>query len=157
MRILAWLAVAIAFSATWAPLAHLLELPNKFRLEGALWLAIQQHLYNVWGPAIGAPTEIAGLVLSIVLAVKTRGTLTLCRNYLFAAVSYIGMILSFFLLNDPVNRALNGWTPATLPPDWTQYRVRWEMGYAFAALFSLCALVAVLLSLAKIEQRSTHE
>jgi hypothetical protein len=34
--------------------------------------------------------------------------------------------------------ALSGWTPATLPADWTRFRDRWEFGHAVhAALFAL--------------------
>ena len=43
----------LAFIATIAPLAHVLELPSKLMLDGPLWLAIQQHLYRGWGTPIG--------------------------------------------------------------------------------------------------------
>ena len=63
----------LAFIATTAPLAHVLEVPSKLTLDGALWLAIQQHLYRGWGTVFG-PVEIAALVLSGVLLIGTWRT-----------------------------------------------------------------------------------
>ncbi|HVY13586.1 MAG TPA: hypothetical protein VHB27_00045 [Rhodopila sp.] len=141
MRWLRWLGLLLAFGASLAPLAHVLELPNKLRLDGALWLGIQQHLYDGWGPLIGAPTEIGGLLVSVALVVTSLGRKSLFLLYGITALSYVAMILCFFLLNDPVNKALSGWTPATLPPDWPAYRLEWETGHALAALFGLLAVV----------------
>ncbi len=50
----------------------------------------------------------------------------------------------------PVNAALNdGWTAATLPPDWAAWRLRWEIGHAIRALclaLGFVALAAALLA-----------
>jgi hypothetical protein len=54
------------------------------------------------------------------------------------------MIAVFFAFNAPVNAAVNGWTVATLPPDWPDYRLRWETGHAIAAALALVALGASL-------------
>jgi len=137
------LAVWIAFLACLAPMAHLLEMPNKLRLDGALWLAVQQQLYNGWGPLIGAPTEIGGLAINLVLLGVNRGRPIAAMRHGLAALCYIVMLACFFLLNAPVNSAVSVWTPATLPPDWARYRLRWEIGHGVAALFALIGLVAV--------------
>jgi hypothetical protein len=74
-RRLGWFARALAVAACFAPVAHLLEMPNKLRLDGALWLAIQQHLYAGWGPLVGAPTELfALLALAAVSGQSREGT-----------------------------------------------------------------------------------
>ena len=39
----------IAFIATTAPIAHVLEMISKLTLDGPLWLGVQQHLYRGWG------------------------------------------------------------------------------------------------------------
>lgn len=137
---LRWLALLVAFLACLAPIAHVLEMPNKLRLDGPLWLAVQQHLYAGWGPIIGAPTELGGLLISVVLCAIGRRRERLLFG--LAAAAYVGMLLCFFLLNAPVNAAMDGWTPATLPADWTGYRWRWEIGHALAALFALLGLAA---------------
>jgi hypothetical protein len=141
VRLLRRLALLFAVGAALAPLAHILELPNKFRLEGRLWLGVQQHLYNGWGPIIGAPTEIGGLLISLALVVASRGRKELRLFYGASALAYIAMVACFFLLNDPVNKALSGWTPETMPANWTTYRLRWETGHALAGVFAFIAIM----------------
>lgn len=141
----AWLPAAnLAFAvlAVAAPVAHVLELPNKLPLEGELWLAVQQNLYRGWGPFLGAPTEIGALVTSLLLAVMSRGRRA---PLVVACLCYAGMIATFFALNAPVNAAVAAWTPTTLPADWGSYRARWETGHALAALLAIVGLAAVLL------------
>lgn len=131
----------LAFIATTAPLAHVLELPSKLTLDGPLWLAIQQHLYRGWGTVFG-PVDIAALVLSGVLLISTWRTSVRSR-YAVAFVCYAGMIAVFFLFNAPVNEALSVWTASTLPADWDVYRLRWEVGHPLAAALSVIAFVTL--------------
>ena len=124
-------------------MAHVLELPNKLSLDGPLWLAVQQNLYRGWGPFIGAPTEIGALLTSLLLACQRRRTDALLWLTLLACAGYAGMLAAFFVLNAPVNSAFSSWTPATLPPDWMNYRARWEAGHAVAALLSVISAAAL--------------
>jgi hypothetical protein len=126
-----------------APAAHVLEMPNKLALDAPLWLAVQQHLYRGWGPVIGAPTEILALATTLALVIMRRRQRATMRLTLAAAVAYAGMLAAFFAFNNPVNAALNAWTPASIPPDWQSYRMRWEIGHALAAALSVVALVCV--------------
>jgi hypothetical protein len=112
MRWLRCLALLIGFSACLAPMAHVLELPNKVRLDSSLWLAVQQHLYAGWGPLIGAPTEIGGLIISLILLAANRRHARRAVLFGLAGAAYGAMLLSFFLLNAPVNGAVNTWTAA---------------------------------------------
>ena len=66
------------------------------------------------------------------------------RLTLFAAAAYAAMIAVFFIFNNPVNQALNGWTAATLPTHWPAYRLRREIGHAIAALLSVLAWAALI-------------
>jgi hypothetical protein len=135
--------LVLAVLALLGPIAHVLELPNKLALKGALWLAIQQHLYRGWGPFLGAPAEIGAMATSLALVLLRRGQGPGERLRLVAAASYAGMIAVFFIFNAPVNAALRAWSPATLPGDWTSYRLRWETGHALAALLAVLGLVCV--------------
>jgi hypothetical protein len=119
-------------------------MPNKLALDAPLWLAVQQHLYRGWGPAYGGPVEIIALVTATALLVVRRHDPAPMRLTLIAALAYAGMIATFFVFNDPVNAALNGWTPASIPPDWTSYRLQWEIGQALAAILSIAAIAALL-------------
>lgn len=136
--------LALAAIAAVAPLAHLIELPNKLALDGPLWLAVQQHLYRGWGPFLGGPAEIGALATSIALAFVRRKERLLLWPTLAACLSYAAMLAVFFAFDARVNAAVESWTRATLPADWPDYRLRWETGHALAAALSLIGLAALL-------------
>ena len=136
-------AIVLAALAVAMPLAHVLEMPNKFALDGTLWLEVQQHLYRGWGPFLGGPVEVLALLAAVVFVTVNRETQT--RRWMtVAAFAYAGMIAAFFLFNWPVNDSVMQWTQASLPGDWESYRVRWEVGHGLAFLFSVGGLYATL-------------
>ena len=143
MRPLVLINLVIAFIATTAPLAHVLEMASKLSLDGPLWLAIQHNLYRGWGDVFG-PVEILALLTSLWLLAWSRNHTPLFRTYLIATACYGLMLACFFVFNAPVNDALNGWTAATLPQDWTVYRIRWEAGHALSAILAVIAFVTLL-------------
>ena len=143
MKTLRAVNLLLAALAVLAPMAHLLELPNKLSLDAPLWLAVQQHLYRGWGPVIGAPTECGALLTSVLLVLARRRRPALLRPTAIACVGYAGMLVAFFTLNAPVNAAVASATLATLPPDWTRWRAHWEAGHAAAAAFSIVSLLAL--------------
>ena len=53
----------------------------------------------------------------------------------------------WFALVAPVTDALSGWTPATLPPDWSSYRHRWETGHAIHAALFAAGFISLLVAL----------
>lgn len=132
----------ISFAVT-APMAHVLELPNKFALDGPLWLAVQQQLYRGWGAVFG-PVEILALLTTLFLVWLRRGNPRAFRASLLAALVYTAMLVVFFIFNAPVNAAFNSWTVADMPADWPAYRWRWEMGHAIAAGLSIIGWLALL-------------
>ena len=143
MASLRWLSVIIAGLALLAPAAHVLEMPNKLALDGPVWLAVQQQLYRGWGPLVGAPTQIGGLLVNLALMCARSESRKRRIASAVAACSYLGMLASFFVFNAPVNAAVAHWSAASLPPDWTAYRYRWEAGHAISSAFGLVAFVAV--------------
>ncbi|HEY2527802.1 MAG TPA: hypothetical protein VGJ20_07610 [Xanthobacteraceae bacterium] len=114
----------LAILAMVAPMAHVLELPNKLALDGPLWLAVQQHLYRGWGPLLGGPAEIGALATTLVLLLTHGEDRRTRRLFALASAAYALMLVSFFVLNNPVNMAVSNWTLATLPSDWPNYRLR---------------------------------
>jgi hypothetical protein len=144
MRCVQWMNLVFAIVAALPPLAHVLELPNKLALNGAIWLVVQQQLYRGWGSVIGGPAEIGALATSVVLLIARRQNAKTLWLTLIAALSYAAMIATFFMLNAPVNEAVRGWTPASLPSDWPAYRLRWELGHSIAAVLSVIGLAALL-------------
>jgi len=144
-RLLALRPVNLAFAvlAALPPIAHLLEMPNKLALDAPLWLAVQQHLYRGWGPFYGGPVEIVAFATTMTLMVARRRDRAPMRLTVVAALAYVGMIVTFFVFNDPVNAALNSWTPSSIPSDWTGYRLQWEIGHALAAILSIVAIITL--------------
>jgi len=134
----------IAFIATTAPLAHVLEMISKMTLDGPHWLFVQQALYRGWGAAFG-PVEIVSLLTTgaLFLMARDQGAR---RTFLIASGCYVAMLVCFFVLNSTVNAALYSWTADTLPSDWSDYRLRWETGHVLAAFFSVIAFVALIRS-----------
>jgi hypothetical protein len=133
----------IAFIATTAPIAHTLEMISKLTLDGPLWLGVQQHLYRGWGEVFG-PVEIVAFLSTLALLLLTWQDRSSRHAYLIAVVCYAVMLADFFVFNRPVNEALPSWTPETLPADWSNYRLRWEIGHALTALFSVIAFATLI-------------
>ncbi len=136
--------LVFAVLAVFAPMAHVLELPNKLALDAELWLAVQQHLYRGWGPFVGAPTELGALLTSLLVVYLRRRSRAVLAATVLASVGYAGMLAGFFLLNRPVNAAVALWTATTMPPDWMAYRARWEAGHAIAAALALASLALLI-------------
>lgn len=132
----------ISFAVT-APMAHVLELPNKFSLDAELWLAVQQQLYRGWGLLFG-PVEILALLTTLFLVWLRRDNRPAFRASVVAAFAYAAMLAVFFVFNAPVNAAFNSWTVADMPANWPEFRWRWEVGHAIAALLSLVGWLALL-------------
>jgi len=156
MRSLRTTNLIIAFIATTAPMAHALEMVSKLKLDGPLWLGIQQHLYRGWGEAFG-PVEILALLTTLSLLVMRwhdRRTRSAC---FIAALCYAAMLIDFFAFNQPVNQAVNGWTIDTLPANWSTYRAQWEVGHALTAVFSITAFVALIRQHSIVERPSNKE
>ena len=90
------------------------------------------------------PVEIVAFLSTLALLLLKRRDRSSRHAYLIAVACYAGMLADFFVFNRPVNEALSSWTPATLPADWSNYRIRWEIGHALTALFSVIAFVTLI-------------
>jgi hypothetical protein len=145
-RIVHWITLISTAVTLTALGAHVLELPNKLALKGPLWLAVQQNLYRGWGPFIG-PFEVTAIILAWILFYLARKRRLIFGLILLASCVLTGALAVFFVLNAPVNAAFAAWTPATLPADWANYRLRWELGHALSYVLVLVAFVALLRAL----------
>jgi hypothetical protein len=141
--VLRWANLILAILAALPPIAHVLELPNKLAMGDALWLAVQQQLYRGWGPFLGGPAEVGALATTLALVVLRREHRATYKLTAIATLAYATMLIAFFVFNAPVNEVVNSWTPATLPGNWTSYRIRWEVGHALAAVMSVVGLAAL--------------
>lgn len=146
LRSIRWISLIGAAVTLGALAAHVLELPNKLALDGPLWLAVQQQLYRGWGPFIG-PFEVAAVVFTWILLWLVRRKRPIRRLTLVAAILLSLALAMFFALNAPVNAAFASWTPATMPANWPDYRLRWEAGHAISFVLVLISLILLLRAL----------
>jgi hypothetical protein len=125
-----------------APAAHVLEIAGKYRLGPEAWLAVQQNLYAAF-PAVGALGYVGAPLVLAAFAWSVRGTRE-ARAAWIAAGLVLAAFAAWAALVAPVNDRIAAATPATLPPDWTGWRARWEAGHAISALLIAAALVLLL-------------
>jgi hypothetical protein len=134
---------------------HLLELPNKMKMPADVWLPVQQHLYNAFGPvaSIIEPLAIVSTLLVLVL-VRRRAAAAILT--LLAALCLIAHLAEWFAVVNPANLQINSWTKASIPADWTATRMRWEYGHAAGAALTLVALAALIAALLNDNTREAH-
>ncbi|WP_144186358.1 hypothetical protein [Elioraea rosea] len=128
--------------------SHPLELWGKLRLDGPTWLAVQQNLYVAFAPVAALAEPGAALAAGSLALREWRRGWAWQTSATAAALVVAGLVL-WALFTAPVNAALNGWTAATLPPDWTAWRSQWEASHAGHALLIGAALAILLLSLVR--------
>lgn len=128
--------------------AHVLELPAKMQYDGALYIAVQNSLYQYFGaPGPGAWITVGAVVAAIGLTVLVRKHRfafkwvlagTLCLAIAFPTV--------FFLQIEPVNVVMRQATANSLPPHWEKLRSQWEYAHAINFALSLAGFIAILIS-----------
>jgi hypothetical protein len=103
---------------------------------------VQQNLYAGF-PVIGALGYVGAPLVCAGFAWARRGSAE-ARSAWIAA----GLVLAAFAVWGGVTAPVNAWiaaaTPATLPPVWEYWRLRWEAGHLGAALLVAAALVVLL-------------
>ncbi|WP_270937786.1 hypothetical protein [Falsiroseomonas oryzae] len=124
------------------PAGHVLEIPGKWRLAPEDWLVVQQTLYPGFAVAgaigyLGAPLACTALAWRSWAPREARAAWIAAGLVLAALVVWAAVVA-------PVNTRIAAATPATLPPDWTAWRLRWEAGHAAGFALSALALVVLL-------------
>ena len=142
-RFFSLLLVALTLGMTFC---HVMEIPGKLRLDGSTWLTVQQNLYVAFG-TIGAVIEVLAILLTWVVAAQVRHRQPAFRWTVAAGVCVSAGLAVWFALVAPVNDALGGWTPASLPPDWSSYRDGWEIGHAIHAALFAAGFISLLIAL----------
>ncbi len=128
LKTLRFVAIVCASLALGLTVAHVLERPGKAQLSGAEWLA-----------------EVLGLAGSLGALPLLRGRRPAMALTLFGAAGFAGMLFRYILGNGPINDLVGVWTPATLPPEWTVARDRWDDAHTLSAAFGCLALASLLI------------
>lgn len=124
-----------------APMAHLLELPNKINLPGKEYLIVQQ-IYRGWS-FLGI-VEFLTLIFISILVFMVRNDQKIFFIAAQSLFTFIAAMVIFFVFTHPVNNATEDWT--TLPTDWERLRERWEYSHATRAGLILYSLIMLLVS-----------
>ena len=145
LRTLQFIALVSTGLSAGVALAHLLELPNKRLLGAQDYLLVQQHLYEGFGRVIGPIETVALISAATCAALLLRQHISFVLT-LLAVATFIAAQVIWQLHNGPVNEVVATWTAASLPPDWTSYRDRWELAHAARAGFYTVGLGLLSLS-----------
>jgi len=126
-------------------LAHVLEAPGKRQLSGGEWLVVQNTFYPGFA-VLGGVGEVAGLLCSGALAMMERHRRFGGVLAAVAAIAFAGTLLGYAFGNRPINDQVAVWTAASLPPDWTSYRDRWDAAHTVGAALSAIAFLTLLVA-----------
>lgn len=142
LKLVQFVAIALAALALVPSGAHLFALGNKINL-GAEQYFIVQNIYRGWGlfGIVLVGSLIADLVLALMLRRRGGAPLILA---LLALGAIVLMLAIFFLWTFPANQATNNWT--TIPGHWEQLREQWEYSHAVNAVVAFVAFCSVTLS-----------
>jgi hypothetical protein len=146
MLIRTWRFMTIILTALTMGMAfcHLLQMPPRMRLDGALWLA-SNALYQLFG-TVGAVIDIGAWILAVVLTILVRQRRPAFQWTLFGTVCLIVAHVAWWGFIAPVNAELAIWTPESIPADWTRLRAQWEYTHAARAVLQILGLSAFVLS-----------
>src|SRR4029453_13391114 len=110
------------FWGTWFSLSRSMAeiTPGTFLEVGRLMIA------NLGGPmSVLMPMALLSALMLCVLLVRGRQP----RANLFASAALVLMAMALVItlvVNVPIDRQIQSWTTAALPPDWKAIRDRWE-------------------------------
>ena len=143
-RFLAVVLTALLLGTTFA---HVLEMPAKLQVDGALWMTLQHTLYRSFG-TIGAVVEVGAIASVLVLSVLLRQHGRALWLTLFAATC---LLVAFFVVwlvfTSAVNAETARWTASSIPTDWMHWRTRWEFSHALRFALHLVAFCSLVVSL----------
>jgi uncharacterized membrane protein len=111
---------------------------------------------------LGGPMSVlmpAALLSALVLCVLLfRGRQPGASLFAGAALVLMAVALVITLVvNVPIDRQIQSWTPATLAPDWQGIRDRWEFYHGLRTLVSLVALACLFAGTLSTGWRSAAE
>lgn len=130
------------FWGTWFSLSRSMSdiTPGTFLEVGRLMIANLGSPMSVLMPL----ALLFALVLCVLLSRRRHR-----RATLFAGAALILMAVALVVtlaVNVPIDRQIQSWTMATLPPEWTATRDRWEFYHGLRTLLSLAALACLFAS-----------
>lgn len=124
------------FWGTWFSLSRSIGeiTPATFLEVGRLMIG------NLGGPmSVLMPAAVLSVIVLSVLLYRRRQT----EPSLFTIAAFALMVVAMLItlvVNVPIDRQIQSWTPGTLPRGWSAIRDRWEFYHGLRTLVSLFAL-----------------
>lgn len=147
LKIWRFIAIMLTALSMGTALCHLLEMPPKLHIDGALWLTLLQTLYPPAFGTIGALFEVGAVLATVVLVFLVRQRRPAFGWTLLGAFCLVATHAIFWIWIAPVNAAMTPLTPATLPATWMELRNQWEYTHVARAILQIIALGALVFSI----------
>jgi hypothetical protein len=157
LKLLRFVTILLAAVLATMTFTHLWQLPTRMGYGAGLWFSTL-GLYEKLGPKGPGPiVEVAAVLAAMLHAVAVRRRGSAFGLSLFAALVLACSFAAWWIFIHPVNEQMAGWTPGTIPADWSVYRERWEYGHAARACCSLLALAALVWSVVRETPEGAEE
>jgi hypothetical protein len=142
MMLLSLVLAALSFAPSYA---HVLEAgPRLHDWPPELWRAATVfHGQFAWFAIIGAPIDVAAIVMLAVMAFALRSRRPTFWFALAAAGLFLAGLLAWAAIVAPANGVLATWQPGPIPRDFTAVRARWETGHIVVAALKALGFVAL--------------
>lgn len=150
LRSLRFITILLASLSLGMSFCHVLEMPARRGWDASLWVAttVTGGLYRMYGPAgVGAWIDLGAILAAAALAFQVRRRRRAFGWALAGALSLLAAHAVWWARVFPANLELATWLSGPLPPDWAQWRDRWEFGHAAVAAGKLIGFAALLLSI----------
>jgi Domain of unknown function (DUF1772) len=157
--------VFLAAVAMSLALAHALELPGKMRLDKETYIAVQAIYYP--GFTYGGFGEGLGILATLVLLIMTPTGQPAFWWTLTALVTLLAMQVVYWMITHPVNKfwlkdtrlkgfgagffslgSKQGAASENESDAWIRLRNQWEYSHVLRAVFSVIAVIALIIAIA---------
>jgi uncharacterized membrane protein len=112
-------------------------------LSAETYIRIQQPMTQHVTPLASVVGALAGLATGA-LAWQLRRARRLSRLATIAFICLAALGISSIVVNVPINRELQGWSPSRPPGNWSSVRDEWDAFHALRTALSVVALGCVL-------------
>ncbi|MGJ3248442.1 MAG: DUF1772 domain-containing protein [Elainellaceae cyanobacterium] len=129
--------------------AHTLEMPAKLQYDGALYVTVQNSLYQYFGaPGPGAWVTVGAVLAAIALTILTRKRHASFKWTLIGTLCLlVAFPLIFFVWIEPVNVVIEQTNPEAVPANWEQLRHQWELAHVINFGLVLAGFTALLVAI----------
>jgi len=137
--------------ATGVVFSHMLQRVPKSTLPGPIFLSVQQILLRNYGATLGA-IEAGAFVSTLVSTFLVRSRPAVLVLTATACACVAAMIAVWAVWIKPINKAVNSWSPDSMPSNWPEFRDRWHRLHTIRAGLALLGLSALIIAVIECQQ-----